>query len=113
MVEVSTYKSFENAFLTGLPRAAGDRHAMAKHTTGARHRAVIRARGSFQPLSKPKELIGHDADSQQHQQRHDDGGTHSFILCFGGTTAERAEARRRLHQKLFPSDSAAVLESDG
>jgi hypothetical protein len=25
----------------------------------------------------------------------------------------RAEARRRLHQKLFPSDSAGVLESDG
>jgi hypothetical protein len=24
-----------------------------------------------------------------------------------------AEARRRLHQKLFPSDSAVVLESDG
>ena len=25
----------------------------------------------------------------------------------------RAEARRRLHEKLFPSESAAVLESDG
>jgi hypothetical protein len=25
----------------------------------------------------------------------------------------RAEARRRLHQKLFPSDSAGVLKSDG
>ena len=25
----------------------------------------------------------------------------------------RAQARRRLHQKLFPSDSAVVLESDG
>ena len=29
---------------------------------------------------EPKEVIGHDADSQQHQQRHDDAGTHSFIL---------------------------------
>jgi hypothetical protein len=25
----------------------------------------------------------------------------------------QAEARRRLHEKLFPSDSAVVLESDG
>ena len=25
----------------------------------------------------------------------------------------RAEARRRLHQKLFPSESAVVVESDG
>jgi hypothetical protein len=25
----------------------------------------------------------------------------------------RAEARRRLHQKLYPSDSAVVLESEG
>ncbi len=32
-----------------------------------------RARWSFQPLSEPKELIDHYADSQEHKQRHDDG----------------------------------------
>ena len=42
-----------------------------------------RARWSFQPLSEPKELIDHYGDSQQHQQRHDEGGTHSSILRGG------------------------------
>jgi len=39
-----------------------------------------RARWSLQPLFEAKELIGHYADRQQHQQRHDDGGTHSSIV---------------------------------
>ena len=41
------------------------------------------ARWSVQPLSEPYELIDHYADSQQHQQRHDDGGTHSVIILLG------------------------------
>jgi len=40
----------------------------------------LTTRWSFQPLTEPKELIEHYADSQQHQQRHDDGGRHSFII---------------------------------
>ena len=40
------------------------------------------ARWSFQPLSEPKELIDHYADSQQHQH-HGDGGTHSLIILLG------------------------------
>jgi integrase len=39
-----------------------------------------RTRWSFQPLSRPKKLINHHADSQRHQQCHDDGGTHPLII---------------------------------
>ena len=35
---------------------------------------------SVQPLPQPKKLIDHNPDSQQHQQRHGDGGTHLLII---------------------------------
>jgi len=47
---------------------------------GRSWRLTTRTRWSFQPLTEPKELIEHYADSEQHQQRHDDGGRHSFII---------------------------------
>jgi hypothetical protein len=44
--------------------------------------AASRARAgwSIQPPSESKELIDHYGDSQQHQQCHDEGGTHSLII---------------------------------
>ena len=53
------------------------------------------ARWSFQPLSKSKELIDHDGDSQQHQQCHDEGGTHSLNHpAWVGRLPISCEARR-------------------
>jgi hypothetical protein len=41
--------------------------------------------------TEPKELIDHYGDSQQHQQRHDDCGTHPLIILLGW----RADSRTR------------------
>jgi hypothetical protein len=52
---------------------------------------------SVQPLPQPKKLIDHNADSQQHQQRHDDGGTHpSIIPAQGPETIRLAKGGHRL-----------------
>ena len=52
---------------------------------------------SVQPLPQPKKLIDHNADSQQHQQRHDDGGTHPFIIpAQGPETIRLAKGGHRL-----------------
>ena len=74
---------------------------------------IFTTRWSVQPLPEPKKLVDHYADSQQHQQRHDDGRTHSLIIPLGW----RAELLRlRLALTSLPlsaSWSALLAGMDG